>query len=117
MSEPFSQKLIKMMEEIALENNIQIHKGIYAAMPGPCLETRAEYRFLRTIGADALGMSTVPETIVANQLGMQVAGISIFTDECYPECLQSLTLEEIIATANSAEPKLSIIFKELIRRI
>ena len=117
MSEPYSQKLIKMVEEIALKNEIKIHKGIYAAMPGPCLETRAEYRFLRTIGADAIGMSTVPETIVAKQLGLEVVGISILTDECYPECLVSLTLEEIIEVANSAEPYLTKIFKELINRL
>lgn len=114
MSEPYSQRLIKMVEEIALKNGIKINKGVYAAMPGPCLETRAEYRFLRTIGADAIGMSTIPETIVAKQLELEVAGISILTDECYPECLKPVTLEEIIEVANSAEPHLTKIFKELI---
>lgn len=114
MSQPYSQRLIKLAENIALKNQITLHKGVYAAMTGPCLETRAEYRFLRNIGADAIGMSTVPETIVAKQIGLETIAISILTDECYPECLVPLTLEEIIEIANRAEPQLTTIVKELI---
>ena len=117
MSEPYSQKLISMAEQIALQEKIQIHKGIYAAMMGPCLETRAEYRMLKLIGADAIGMSTIPETIVAKQIGLETIAISILTDECYPDNLKSVTLEEIIEVASSAEPKLSKLVIELIKNI
>ena len=117
MSEPYSQKLIGMVEQIALREKIQIHKGVYAAMCGPCLETRAEYRMLKQIGADAIGMSTIPETIVAKQVGLETIGISILTDECYPDNLKSVTLEEIIEVATSAEPKLSKLVTELIKEL
>lgn len=117
MSEPYSQGLIKMAEEIALENRIPIHKGVYVAVPGPNLETKAEYRFLRGIGADVVGMSSIPENIVANHMGMRVLGISIITDECFPDALEPAKLEEIIAAANSAEPKMALIVQELIRKI
>jgi purine-nucleoside phosphorylase len=117
MSEPYSQRLIRLAEEIALEEQIPLHKGIYAAMAGSCLETRAEYRFLRMIGADAIGMSTIPETIVAKQIGLETIGFSILTDECYPECLQPVTLEEIIAIANTAEPKLTLLVKKLVEKM
>jgi len=117
MSEPYSQRLISLVEQIALQEKIQIHKGVYAAMSGPCLETRAEYRMLKLIGADAIGMSTIPETIVAKQIGLETIGISILTDECYPDNLKSVTLEEIIAIASSAEPKLSKLVTELIKKI
>jgi len=81
------------------------------------LETRAEYRFLRGIGADAVGMSTVPETIVAVHMGMKVFGMSIITDECFPDTLQPVTVEEVIAVANKAEPKLTKIMKEVVKRL
>jgi len=86
-------------------------------MSGPCLETRAEYRMLKLIGADAIGMSTIPETIVAKQIGLETIGISILTDECYPDNLQPVTLEEIIEVASVAEPKLSKLVSELVERI
>lgn len=114
MSQPYSARLIAKTEEIAMKNQIPIKKGVYAAMPGPCLETRAEYRMLKLLGADAIGMSTIPETIVAKQIGLETLGLSILTDECYPDALQSVTLEEIIEIASAAEPKLSIIVKELL---
>jgi purine-nucleoside phosphorylase len=117
MSEPYSQKLIELAENIALENNIKIKKGVYAAMSGPSLETRAEYRFLRTIGADVIGMSTVPECITARQMGIKVFGVSIITDECYPDALKPLSIEEIVEAANIATPKLSKIFTEMIKRL
>ncbi len=117
MSQPFSQRLIKLAEKIALEQQLQIFKGTYAAMTGPSLETRAEYRFLRTIGADAVGMSTVPEVIVANQIGFETIGLSVLTDECFPEVLKPLTLKEIIEVADIGEPKLTKIVTELLKRL
>jgi len=117
MSEPYSLELIKLAEEAALENKIKIQKGVYVAVPGPNLETKAEYRFLRAIGADVVGMSTVPENIVANHMGMKVLGISIITDECFPEALKPASLEDIIAAANEAEPKMTLIMKEVIKKL
>jgi len=117
MSEPYSFELIELAEKIALENQIKVQKGIYVAVPGPNLETRAEYRFLRAIGADVVGMSTIPENIVANHMGMKVLGISIVTDECFPDTLKPVNVEEIITTAMQAEPKMTLIMKELIKRL
>jgi len=117
MSEPYSFELLKLAEDIALNNKIKVHKGVYVAVPGPNLETRAEYRFLRNICADVVGMSTVPENIVANHMGMKVLGISIVTDECFPESLKPALLEEIIAAANEAEPKMTLIMKEVIKEL
>ena len=117
MSEPYSKELIKLAEEVALENKIKVQKGVYVAVPGPNLETRAEYRFLRSIGADVVGMSTVPENIVANHMGMKVLGFSIITDECFPESLKAVDVEEIIATAMAAEPKMTLIMKEVIKNL
>ncbi|MEK6570108.1 MAG: purine-nucleoside phosphorylase, partial [Bacteroidota bacterium] len=117
MSEAYSKRLIALAEDVALDEKIRVQKGVYVAMPGPNLETRAEYRFLRIIGADAVGMSTVPETIVANHMGIKVLGISIITDECFPDALKPTSVEEIIAVANQAEPKLTRIMKEVVRRM
>jgi purine-nucleoside phosphorylase len=117
MSEPYSLELIKLAEHIALENKIKVQKGVYIAVAGPNLETRAEYRFLRATGADVVGMSTIPENIVANHMGMKVLGISIVTDECFPDALKPVNVEEIIATAMQAEPKMTLIMKELIKRL
>ncbi len=117
MSEAYSLKLIALAEEIARENKIKVHKGVYVAVPGPNLETRAEYRFLRGIGADVVGMSTIPENIVANHMGMKVLGMSIITDECFPDTLKPVKLEEIIEAAMSAEPGMTLIMKEVIRRL
>lgn len=117
MSQPYSARLIALVEEIAMKSQIPIKKGVYAAMPGPCLETRAEYRMLKLLGADAIGMSTIPETIVAKQIGLETLALSILTDECYPDALVPVTLEEIISIAAAAEPKLSIIVKELLAAI
>jgi len=117
MSEPYSKRLIALAQDVALENRIQVQKGSFIAVAGPNLETRAEYRFLRTAGADAVGMSTVPEDIVAVHMGLEVLGISVITDECFPEALKPVNVEEIIATANKAEPKLTTIMKEVVARL
>lgn len=117
MSEPYDKELIDLAEQVALENQVKVQKGVYVAVPGPNLETKAEYRFLRTIGADVVGMSTVPEDIVAVHSGIKVLGISIITDECFPESLQPVTVEEVIETAMKAEPKMTTIMKEVIKRI
>jgi len=117
MSEPYSRELIALAEKVALDLKIPLQKGVYVAMQGPNLETRAEYRFLRTVGADAVGMSTVPENIVAVHMGMKVLGFSILTDECFPDALKPVTLKEVIAVANKAEPKMTAIMKEVVRRL
>lgn len=117
MSEPYSKELISIADRIAEEKNIKVHKGVYVAVPGPNLETRAEYKFLRAIGADVVGMSTIPENIVANHMSMKVFGMSIITDECFPDNLKPVVLQEIIEAANQAEPKMTLIFKELIKRL
>jgi len=117
MSEPYSLELISIAEKVAAENNIKVQKGVYVAVPGPNLETKAEYKFLREIGADVVGMSTIPENIVANHMGMKVLGISIVTDECFPETLKPVNVEEIIATAITAEPKMTLIMKEVIKKL
>ena len=92
--------------EIARKEDIVAHQGVFVAVAGPNLETRAEYRFLRTIGADTVGMSTVPEVIVAVHCGMRVVGFSIVTDMCLPDALKPADISKIIATANAAEPHL-----------
>lgn len=117
MSEAYSLELLDIAEEVALDNKIKIQKGVYVAVPGPNLETKAEYRFLRAAGADVVGMSTVPENIVANHMGMKVLGLSIITDECFPETLRAVDVKEIIETAMKAEPKLTLLMKEVIKRI
>ncbi len=117
MAAPYSNELITLAETIALEAGIKLQRGVYLACTGPCLETRAEYRFMRTIGADAVGMSTVPEVIVAVHAGLKVLGFSAITDECFPDALEPADIEKIIAVANAAEPKLTQIVKECIARL
>lgn len=114
MSQPYDSEINEKLESIAKSNNITLHKGVYASVVGPQLETRAEYRMLKIIGADAVGMSTVPEIIVANHLNLRAAAVSVLTDECDPENLEPVKLDEIIAIANSTEPKMITLFKELI---
>jgi purine-nucleoside phosphorylase len=109
MSEPYSEGLADLAEAVALEKGINVQRGVYLAVTGPCLETRAEYRFMRLIGADAVGMSTVPEVIVAVHAGLRVLGFSAITDMCLPDALEPVDISRIIATANSVEPKLSAI--------
>ena len=117
MSEPYSRHLLETAEAVALENRIKVQKGVYVAVAGPNLETRAEYRFLRGIGADVVGMSTVPEVIVARHMDIPVLGISVITDECFPDALEVANVAEIIRTATEAQPKLTRIMKGVIERI
>ena len=117
MSEPYSKELISLAEDVAIENKIKIQKGVYVAVPGPNLETKAEYRFLRATGSDVVGMSTIPENIVDNHMGIKVLGISIITDECFPDSLKPVNVEEIIATAQKAEPKMTLIMSEVIKKL
>ncbi|MCS6965163.1 MAG: purine-nucleoside phosphorylase [Candidatus Kapabacteria bacterium] len=117
MSEPYSRRLIALAEELALELRLKVQKGVYVALSGPSLETRAEYRFLRFIGADAVGMSTVPEVIVARHMGIEVFGLSILTDECFPDALQPLSLEDVLQAAREAEPKMTLLVSELVPRL
>lgn len=115
MSEPYNNHFINIALTIAKEENIKVHKGVYVAVNGPNLETRAEYRFLKIIGADVVGMSTVPEVIVARHMGMKVFAISLVTDECNPICLQPVTIEEVIEVAHKAEPYLTKILVRLVK--
>jgi purine-nucleoside phosphorylase len=117
MLEPYSKKINKQLKEIAKQNDIQLHEGMYASVVGPQLETRAEYRMLQILEADAVGMSTVPEVIVAKQLNLPCAAISVLTDECDPKNLQPVNIVDIIDVAGKAEPKMIILFKELIKKI
>src|SRR6202012_3476704 len=114
MCEPYKHVLIDKALAIAAKNNILCHRGVYVAVTGPNLETRAEYKYLRIIGGDAVGMSTVPEVIVANHMGLPVFAISVLTDEGFPEILHPVSLEEILAVAHEAEPKMTLILKKLI---
>lgn len=117
MCAPYDANLNTKMMAIAKEKNIVLHKGVYASVIGPQLETRAEYRYLKIIGADAVGMSTVPEVIVANHLNLPVIAVSVLTDECNPDDLKPVNIPEIIAVAGEAEPKMITLFKALIQQI
>lgn len=117
MSAPYDAEMNKKLEQIASGKNITLHKGVYASVVGPQLETRAEYRYLKIIGADAVGMSTVPEVIVANHLKLPVAAISVLTDECDPENLKPVDIADIIASAEKAEPDLVTLFTHLIKQL
>ena len=117
MSEPYDSRLRALARAVALERGITVREGVYVAVPGPNLETRAEYRFLRGIGADVVGMSTVPEVIVAVHGGMRVLGVSIVTDQCLPDALEPASLEKIIAVAARAEPHLTALVCGVVERL
>lgn len=117
MSAPYDTGINKKLEAIAATKAIALHKGVYASVVGPQLETRAEYRMLKILGADAVGMSTVPEVIVANHLGLSVAAVSVLTDECDPNNLKPINVSEIIEVAGKAEPKMITLFTELIKNL
>jgi len=117
MSEPYDGGLRAIAREVALANGITLREGVYAAVQGPNLETRAEYRFLRAVGADVVGMSTVPEVIVARHGGMRVLGLSILTDQCLPDALEPSSIAQIIAVARAAEPKLATVVRGVLARL
>ena len=117
MSEPYDIPMRQSLEKIAEKENINLQKGVYASVVGPQLETKAEYRMLKIIGADAVGMSTVPEVIVANHLKLPVVAVSVLTDECDPDNLKPVNISEKIAIAGKTEPKMIKLFRELIKAI
>lgn len=115
MCEPYDLMWVDRVRAIARRQQIEAHKGVFVAVAGPNLETRAEYRFLRMIGADVVGMSTVPEAIVAVHCGLKVIGLSVITDMCLPDALRPANVEEIIRVAGEAEPKLASLVREIVR--
>ena len=117
MSEPYDRGLRDLARTVAARLGIVLREGVYVAVAGPNLETRAEYRMLRAIGADVVGMSTVPEVIVAVQQGMRVLGLSIITDQCLPDALEPADITRIIATANRAEPELTRLVRAVVERL
>ena len=117
MSQPYDKEMNDLLKEIAVEQRIILHEGVYTPVAGPNLETRAEYRFLRRIGSDAIGMSTVPEVIVANHMSMPCVAISVLTDECDPDNLQPVSIAEILEIAGRAEKDLTRLYAELIRKL
>ena len=117
MSDPYDSGLRALVRQLALAQGVTLREGVYVSVPGPNLETRAESRMLRAMGADIVGMSTVPEVIVAVHQGMKVAGLSIVTDQCLPDALVPADIEHIIAIANAAEPRLTRLVAELVQQI
>lgn len=117
MSEPYDPGMRKKTETIAKKEGISLKKGVYVSVVGPQLETKAEYRMLRNLGADAVGMSTVPEVIVANHLELPILALSVLTDECDPDHLEPVNVADILAVAEKAEPKLVKLFSELIKEL
>jgi len=117
MSRPYDQEMNGLLKSIAADCDISLHEGVYVAVAGPNLETRTEYRYLRQIGADVVGMSTVPEVIAANQMGLPVSAISVLTDDCDPDNLNPINIDDILATAKEAEKDLVMLFKGLVERM
>lgn len=117
MSEPYTERLLDIARTVALEEEILMHQGVYTALSGPMLETKSEYRFLRLIGADAVGMSTVPEVIAAVHMGMEVMGISVITDECFPDALEPVDIEDVLEAANMAEPKMTRVIIRVLEKL
>jgi purine-nucleoside phosphorylase len=117
MCHPYDPELLALAQKIALEEKIPCHKGVFVAVSGPNLETRAEYRFLRGIGADVVGMSTVPEVIVGVHANMRILGFSVITDQCLPDALEPANLADIIAVANVAEKKLRVLVRRVVEAI
>ncbi len=117
MCHPYDEELLALAQRVALEEKIACHKGVFVAVPGPNLETRAEYRFLRTIGADVVGMSTVPEVIVGVHANLRILGLSVITDMCLPDALEPAVLADIIAVANAAEKKLRVLVRRVVEEL
>src|SRR5260221_85667 len=114
---PYDRELIALTRRVALEEKVVCHQGVFVAVPGPNLETRAEYRFLRGAGADVVGMSTVPEVIVGVHAKMRILGISVITDICLPDALEPVSLPDIIATANEAEKQMRVLVKRVVAAV
>jgi purine-nucleoside phosphorylase len=117
MSEPYWRSYLDVADKVALDAGIKVHRGVYVGVTGPCLETAAEYRFMRMIGSDLVGMSTVPEVIVAVHAGLKVFAISCVTDMCLPDALKPANIEEIIEVAKKAEPSINTIVQGVIREL
>lgn len=117
MSDPYTERLREIAQTVALSEAIAMHQGVYVALSGPMLETKAEYRFLRLLGADVVGMSTVPEVISAVHMGMDVLGISVITDECFPDALAPINIEEILEAAAMAEPKMTKVIIRVLEKL
>jgi purine-nucleoside phosphorylase len=117
MSQPYARDYIDMIEDVALQLRQPLQRTVYVAVAGPNLETAAEYRFLRAIGADTVGMSCVPENLVAVHGGMRVLGLSVVTDACFPDSLQPANIEKIIGIANDAQPKLEALVTGFLQRL
>lgn len=117
MSDPYTERLREIAQNVALEEGIPMHQGVYVAVSGPMLETKAEYRFLRSLGADVVGMSTIPEVISAVHMGMDVLGISVITDECFPDALEPVNIEDILEAAAMAEPKMTKVIIRVLEKL
>lgn len=117
MSEPYTERLLETAENVALDNAIKVHKGVYLAVSGPMMETKAEYRYMRQLGADVVGMSTVPEVITAVHMGLDVLGVSVITDECFPDALEPVSIEDVLKAAGMAEPKMTQIIIGVLERL
>lgn len=117
MSDPYTERLREIAQTVALEESIPMHQGVYVAVSGPMLETKAEYRFLRLLGADVVGMSTIPEVISAVHMGMDVLGISVITDECFPDVLEPVNIEDILEAAAMAEPKMTKVIIRVLEKL
>ena len=114
MSEPYDPELRALTKQKALDHGIRLHEGVYLAVLGPNMETKAEYRFLRQIGADVVGMSTIPEVLVARHMGLRVMAMSVITDECFPDALEPVSLDDVLAAAGEAEPKLTTLTRAVV---
>ncbi|MEL0010372.1 MAG: purine-nucleoside phosphorylase [Bacteroidota bacterium] len=117
MSMPYTERLMATAEQAALDLGIKMHQGVYLAVSGPMLETKAEYRYMRQLGADVVGMSTVPEVIAAVHMSMEVLGISVITDECFPDSLEPVSLDDVLEAAAMAEPQLTRVVVEVLKRL
>ncbi|MGB0345946.1 MAG: purine-nucleoside phosphorylase [Balneolaceae bacterium] len=117
MSEPYTERLIDTAENVALDLSIKMHEGVYLAVSGPMLETKAEYRYMRQLGADVVGMSTIPEVISAVHMGLEVLGISVITDECFPDALEPVSLDDVLEAAGMAEPKMTQVIVGVLERL
>lgn len=117
MSEPYTERLIDIAQTVSLDEAIHMHQGVYVSISGPMLETKSEYRYLRLIGADVVGMSTVPEVISAVHMGMEVLGLSAITDECFPDSLKPVVMEDILEAAAMAEPKMTKIIIRVLEKL